>query len=64
MREYRERKRISQDQLAALVGVSRQMVGLIEAGKRRIAAEDVAEWERQTGIPRAKLRSDLFGRGA
>lgn len=64
VREYRDKEGLSQEELAEKVGVSRQMVGLIETGERRIAAEDVAAWERTTGIPRAKLRPDIFGKAA
>jgi transcriptional regulator with XRE-family HTH domain len=62
IRDYRTKEGLSQDELAERLGVSRQMVGLVETGERRIAAEDVAEWERKTGIPRAKLRPDIFGK--
>lgn len=64
IREYREKEGLSQEDLAEKIGVSRQMIGFIESGDRRIAAEDVADWERKTGIPRAKLRPDIFGKAA
>ena len=63
VRDFRVRQKLSQAALAKLVGVSRAMVGLVETGDRRIAAEDVVAWEKATGIPRAKLRPDIFGKG-
>lgn len=64
VRQYREKAGLSQDELASRLGISRQMVGLVETGGRRIAAEDVAQWERITGIPRHKLRPDIFSKTA
>lgn len=61
LRQYREEHELSQEQLGALLGVSRAMVGLIESGARRVSSDDLAEWEAKTGIPREKLRPDIFG---
>lgn len=60
LREYRDKRGLSQQELADKLGVSRQMVGLVETGERRIAAEDVLDWEKKTGIPRTVLRPDIF----
>lgn len=62
LREYREEKGISQEELADKLGVSRQAVGLIETGERRVTADNAVEWEKRIGIPREKLRPDLFGK--
>jgi len=63
-RRYRNKQNLSQEQLAEKLGVSRQMVGLIEAGDRRVTAENAIEWERVTGIQRALLCPEIFGRAA
>lgn len=63
LREYREKQALSQEELADKLGVSRQMVGLIEAGDRRITPEKALEWEGITGIPKEQL-SDVFKRAA
>lgn len=60
LRQYREKEGLTQEQLAEKLGISRQMVGLIESGDRRVPAECVADWESKTGIPRPKLRPDIF----
>jgi DNA-binding transcriptional regulator YdaS (Cro superfamily) len=45
--------------LARAIGVSYQA---IQSWKKRIPAERVLDVERATGIPRDKLRPDLYGR--
>ena len=60
LRKYREQHGLTQGQLAKKLGVSRQMVGLIESGEREITAENAVEWEGELDIPRAKLRPDIF----
>lgn len=64
LREYREKHDLSQDELAEMLGVSRQMIGLIESGRRKVKPEKAGPWEKKTGIPRAKLRPDVFGKAA
>lgn len=63
LRAYREKESLSQDDLAARLGVSRQMIGLIESGNRRVAAESVLDWESKTGVPRHALRPDIYPQG-
>lgn len=56
---YRELHRLSQDDLAALFGLKGS--GTISKWeKRRVPAERVLDVERQTGIPRHRLRPDLY----
>lgn len=61
LRAFREKQDISQAQLAQTLGVSRQMVGLIEASKRLVSPAKAIAWERSTGIPREAMRPDIFG---
>lgn len=60
VRQYREKEGLTQAQLAKKLRVSRAMVGLVETGDRDIDPAEVAHWEAITGIPREKLRPDIF----
>lgn len=51
---------VSHSEIARRVGVSRQV--LHHWLKRRVPAEHVAAMENATGIPRAIIRPDIFGR--
>jgi transcriptional regulator with XRE-family HTH domain len=64
LRAYREKKRLSQEDLAALLGVSRQMVGMLETGERGYTAEMAVLIEEKTGINRVMFRPDLFRKRA
>lgn len=64
LKSYRERKRLSQKDVAALIGVSRQMVSFLENGKRCITGETAVLIEQRLGINRVLLRPDLFRRRA
>lgn len=50
IRQARERRRMRQEELAAKVGLSRQMVGHIEADRRRVSAEAAKAFSRALGI--------------
>jgi transcriptional regulator with XRE-family HTH domain len=58
IRRYRSDADLSLEALARLFGVNRTTVLRWEA--RRIPAERVLDVERVTGIPRHKLRPDLY----
>lgn len=58
--EYRKKREISQEALAAKVGVRRAAVCRWETGRVRIPADRAIELEKTTGIPREVLRPDLF----
>jgi transcriptional regulator with XRE-family HTH domain len=64
LRAYREKKKLSQEDLAALLGVSRQMVGMLETGDRQFTAEMAVLIEEKTGINRVMFRPDLFRKRA
>lgn len=63
LKAYREANGLSQEDLALKLGVSRQMIGLIETGERRITPEKALEWAEITGIPKEEM-SDVFKRAA
>lgn len=51
----RRKRRLSQQQLADLLGISRQLVGLIESGKRRITPDNANPWAPILGVSREYL---------
>jgi len=54
-----QKPRLSQKQLADLLGVSRTTVARWETGTRRIGGELLHTISKQTGISKRKLRPDL-----
>lgn len=52
---YREKHQLSQRQLADKLGISRQLVSLIELGKRRITPENANDWAPKLGLQREDL---------
>jgi transcriptional regulator with XRE-family HTH domain len=64
LRAYREKHGLSQAELASMLKVSRQMVGLLEKGERNYTAEMALTIERRLGIDRVLTRPDLFRRKA
>lgn len=56
---YRDLQGLSQDDLAAMFGL-RGSGTISKWEKRRVPAERVLEVERKTGIPRHRLRPDLY----
>jgi len=61
---YRAAKSLSQEELGALLGVSRGMISLIEIGARPINAKKARDWEVLTGIPKERLCPEVFGEQA
>lgn len=61
---YREKHHLSQQELADKLHVSRQLIGLIESGERRVSPDNAVEWEAILGIPREVLCPEVFGRKA
>ena len=62
LRSYREKKRLSQEEVAERLKVSRRLVGMWMTGKRIMKAEWAIEIEKQFGINRVLHRPDLFRR--
>jgi transcriptional regulator with XRE-family HTH domain len=60
-KEYREKAGLSQEELAEKLGVSRQMVGLIETGTRPITAKKAVEWEKLIPVSRHLMCPEIFG---
>lgn len=58
---YRREHKMSQPQLADLIGVSYQLVNHIELGRRRITPENARAWSKKLGIPKAALCPAAFG---
>lgn len=61
LRQYRlkQEPRLSQGQLADLLGVTRTTVARWETGARKVDDDLVPFVAEKTGIPRAELRPDL-----
>lgn len=64
LKAYRAERSLSQQELADMLRISRQMVGFLEAGERPYTAEMCVLIEDQIGIPRAVFRPDLFTKDA
>ena len=62
LRAYRERKGLSQAELAEKLKVSRSTVGMLEIGAKPFTAEMAIRIEERIGIDRVLLRPDLFRR--
>jgi len=59
---YRKKYKLSQQGLADKLGISRQLVGLIESGKRRITPDNAVEWEQKLGVSREFLMPMFFAK--
>jgi transcriptional regulator with XRE-family HTH domain len=55
---------MSQQEVAAKLGISRQMVGLLETGERPFTARMAVLVERELGIPRMSVCPDPWERAA
>jgi transcriptional regulator with XRE-family HTH domain len=64
LRAYRENRSLSQEVVAEMLGVSRQMVGMLEKGERNFTAEMAVKIEQRLGIDRVLVRPDIFRRKA
>lgn len=64
LKQYREGKKLSQQELADDLGVSRQMVGFLENGEREFTPDMALLIEKKLGIDRALILPSLFKRAA
>ena len=55
LREYRIRKGLSQDELAEILGTSKQVVSRYERGQRTPKINTLQEWAKKLGIPVERL---------
>ena len=59
LKAYRASARLTQRQLAKLLGVERETVARWETGARQIGLESIPRIMKQTGISPVQLRPDL-----
>ncbi len=59
---YRKKKGLTQSEIARALGVSRQMVQMLETGDRGFSAEMAVKVEKMFGIDRVLIRPDIFRR--
>ncbi len=59
LKEYRRSTGLTQEGLAALLGVKREIVARWEIGARKIGAARLDGVSKLTGIPKRDLRPDL-----
>lgn len=57
---YRDKAGLTQEELADKLGVSRQMVGLIEAGERSVTPANALEWEKRIPVSKEALCPEIF----
>lgn len=57
---YREKKGLSQQEVADALGISRPMVGFLETGERPFTIDMTLLIEEKLGINRLLLRPDYF----
>ncbi len=61
LKHYRQANGLSQREFGQMVGLSQVFICMLESGERKINPLDVAKFSKITGIPKAKLRPDVFG---
>lgn len=55
IQQYRETNKLTQHELAGLLGCSQSLIAAIESGKRVVSRKNAEKWENVTGIPRMNL---------
>lgn len=60
LKAYREVERLSQQDVADALEISRAMVSLLETGERPYTPEMCVLIEKRLGIPRERFRGDIF----
>lgn len=61
MKAYRTLHGLNQTEFGRMIGVTKAEVSRYEGGQRQIPASRAVRIERVTGIPRIKMRPDIFG---
>lgn len=61
LNQYRDKHKLTQAQLAELLGVSRATITHIETGKRRVTPEKAIEFEAKIGVKKKALCPEIFG---
>lgn len=66
LKKYRKKRSLSQQDLAALIGVTQGCIGHIENGRRLPSPQLAVHIEAATNgaVKRSHLRPDLFGKAA
>ena len=62
IQKYRDANKLTQQELANKLKVSRQLISFIESGKRPITPQNAKDWESILGIPRERLCPEIFRR--
>jgi transcriptional regulator with XRE-family HTH domain len=62
LKDFREREGLSQDDLAKLIGVTRETITRWENGSRKPDEERLPKIAKETGIQPSTLRPDLAAR--
>ena len=60
IKQYRREHRLSRAEFAQQAQCSVSFVGHLERGIRTLSPEKAMEWEKRLGIPREKLRDDIW----
>lgn len=63
IRKYRIEQKMTQGQLAEILGVSDATITHIEMGRRRVTPENAKDWEKKIPISKEVLCPEIFGDG-
>jgi transcriptional regulator with XRE-family HTH domain len=62
LKAYRIQHKLTQGQLASVLGVSDAMITHIENGRRPVTPKNAIEWEGRIGLSRSLLCPEIFGK--
>lgn len=62
--QYRDKRKLTQEALAALVGTTKATISRIESGKRKPSVPLARRIAKTTGISMKALRPDVYGASA
>ena len=60
IKQYRRDRKLSRAEFAEQAKCSVSFVGHLERGIRKLDPETAIQWEKRLGIPREKLRDDIW----